>query len=99
MRRDVLLFALENRFGVARFPLILNRTGCRITVLGKADTMVCSSRFVDRVILYKIRLRKGSVSTRQVGRARVGMSYEQIIERLGPPVHEAVRNFRLSGIA
>jgi predicted ATP-grasp superfamily ATP-dependent carboligase len=50
MRHDVLLVALENRFGVARFPLILNKAGCRIAVLGRADGMVCSSRFIDRVI-------------------------------------------------
>jgi hypothetical protein len=50
MRHDVLLVALENRFGVARFPVLLNEAGCRISVVGNPDGIVCWSRFIHRVI-------------------------------------------------
>jgi hypothetical protein len=50
MRHHVYLVALENRFGVARFPSVLNRAGCRVTVVGNPAAMVCSSRFVQKVI-------------------------------------------------
>jgi hypothetical protein len=44
-------------------------------------------------IVYKLRPRKGSVSARKAGKAQVGMSYDQIIENLGAPVHGSSAEF------
>jgi predicted ATP-grasp superfamily ATP-dependent carboligase len=49
-RRDVILFALENRYSMAPFPSMLHRTGCRVTVLGESKSCISTSRFVERII-------------------------------------------------
>jgi predicted ATP-grasp superfamily ATP-dependent carboligase len=49
-RREVILFALEDRFSLARIPSLLYHAGCRVVVLGDPNTPVCSSRFVEKVI-------------------------------------------------
>src|SRR5580658_4866358 len=50
IRREVILVALEKRFGHARIPSLLYHAGCRIVVLGNPNTPVCSSRFIEKVI-------------------------------------------------
>ncbi len=49
-RHEVIFFALEDRFGLARIPSMLHRTGCRVTLLGDPNAPACASRFVQRVI-------------------------------------------------
>jgi len=49
-RHEVILVALENRFGLARIPSMLHRTGCRVTVLGDPTAPVSASRYIERLI-------------------------------------------------
>ncbi|MGD0539968.1 MAG: hypothetical protein ABSB33_00485 [Tepidisphaeraceae bacterium] len=41
---------MEDRFGLARIPSMLYRTGCRVTVLGDPNAPTSASRFIERMI-------------------------------------------------
>jgi len=53
-RRETVLLALEDRFGLSRIPTLLYRLGCRVTLIGDPDAPVAASRFIDRMIPYKL---------------------------------------------
>ncbi|HEX4053230.1 MAG TPA: hypothetical protein VHX86_03100 [Tepidisphaeraceae bacterium] len=49
-RHEVILVALEDRFSLSRIPLMLHRSGCRVTVLGDPLAPITASRYVERMI-------------------------------------------------